>query len=68
MWKNNVISKSSKLQASNKSKDALSLSKEVYSISENSLKRKANKQIILTSYDEVLILLQSLKMSKNKKK
>ena len=49
MWKNNVISKSSKLHISKKSKDASSSSNEVYSISKIPLKRKTNKQIVLTS-------------------
>ena len=47
--KQSVISKRSKLQVSNKSKDTSSSSNEVYSILENSLRRKTNKQTILTS-------------------
>ena len=62
-----VISKSSKLQASNKSKDASSSSNEVYSIFESPLRRKTNKQVGLTSFDEELILLLSLKWITPKK-
>ena len=62
MKKKIVISKSSKLQASNKSKDSFSSSNEVYSILEIPLKRKTKKQTVLTSSDEESILLQSLKI------
>ena len=44
-----IVSKSSKLQATKKLKDAFSSSNEVYLISESPLKRKTNKQIVLTS-------------------
>ena len=43
MKKQSVISKSSKVETSNKSKDASLSSNEVYSISESPLRRKANK-------------------------
>ena len=65
--KKSIISKSSKLQASIKSKDASSSSNEVYSILESSSRRKANKQTVLISSDEKSILLQSLKRSTQKK-
>ena len=67
MKKQFVISKSSKLQESKKSKDASSSSNEVYSISESPLRRKANKQIVQTSSSQESILLQSLKRSTPKK-
>ena len=43
MKKQFVISKSSELQASEKSKDASSSSNEAYSISESLVRKKANK-------------------------
>ena len=52
MEKKSVISKSSNLQASKKSKDVFSLSNEVYSISESSLRKNMNKQIVLTSSND----------------
>ena len=65
--KQSVISKSSKLQASKKSKDAFSSLNEIYSILESPLRRKENKQIVLASFHEESILLQSLKRSTPKK-
>jgi len=65
--KKSVISKSSKLQASKKSKDASSSSNEFYSIFESPLRRKTNKQIVLTSFNKESIILQSLKRSTPKK-
>jgi len=59
--KQSIISKSSKLQASNKSKDSSSSLNEVYSILESPLRRKVSKQIVQTSSNEESILLQSLK-------
>ena len=60
--------KSSKPQASKKSKNTSSSSNEVYSILESSLRRKANKQTVLTSSDDKeSILFQSLKRSTSKK-
>ena len=67
MKKQSVISKSSKLQSSNRSKDASSSLNEVYSIFESPFRRKANKQVGLTSFDEELILLLSLKWITPKK-
>ena len=61
------MSKSSKLQASNKSKDSSSSSNEVYSILESPLRKKTKKQTVLTSFDEESILLQSLQKKTLKK-
>ena len=55
--KKQSISKSSKLQASNKSKDDSSSSNEVNSISESPLRIKANKQVVMTFSNEESILL-----------
>ena len=57
MKKQSIISKSSKLQASNKSKDDSSSSNEVNSISESPLRIKANKQVVMTFSNEESILI-----------
>ena len=64
MWKK--ICHKQKLQATS-IQDVSSSSNEVYSIWESPLRRKVNKQTVLTSSDEELILLQSLKRSTPKK-
>jgi len=51
--KQSVISKSAKVQASKKSRDTSSSSNEVYSILENSLRRKADKQIVVLTSSRV---------------
>ena len=53
MKKQSVISKSAKVQASKKSRDTSSSSNEVYSILENSLRRKADKQIVVLTSSRV---------------